>query len=114
MTGVQTCAIPIYGALAIDVQDADTGSLLNWTRRVIATRNAHRALRNGDLRMLYNDDALLAFEREGDGERLLCVFNFGDTARAWPEGVSHDGSVLIGTQDAIDSLAPFAAMVLRR
>jgi alpha-glucosidase len=103
-----------HGALAIDVQDADAGSLLNWTRRVVATRNAYRALRNGDLRMLYNDDALLAFEREADGERLLCLFNFSDTARAWPEGVSQDGSVLIGTQDAIDSLAPFAAMVLRR
>ncbi|WP_354281373.1 alpha-glucosidase [Sphingomonas sp. PvP056] len=115
--GSETPWLPFGGdhaALAIDVQDADAGSLLNWTRRVVATRNAYRALRNGDLRMLYNDDALLAFEREGDGERLLCVFNFGDTAHAWPEGVSHDGSVLIGTQDAIDSLAPFAAMVLRR
>lgn len=103
-----------HAALAIDVQDADDGSLLNWTRRVLMTRRAQHALRGGDLHLRHVDDAVLAFEREAAGERLLCVFNFGDTPRAWPEALPRPGTTVIGTHDAGDVLPPFAAMVVQR
>ncbi|WP_010163851.1 alpha-amylase family glycosyl hydrolase [Sphingomonas sp. PAMC 26617] len=103
-----------HAALAVDVQDADADSLLNWTRRVLTTRNAHPALRAGDLRVLFSDDALLAFERAADGERLLCLFNFSDTARRVPETIARDGAVLLATHDGdMDTLPAFAGLVLR-
>ena len=46
---------------------------------MLALRNAHPALRHGDL-VLGADDSgdLLLFDRVADGERLLCAFNLGD------------------------------------
>jgi alpha-glucosidase len=103
-----------HAALAVDVQDADADSLLNWTRRVIAARNAHPALRTGDLRIVYSDDALLAFVREAAGESLLCVFNLGDTERPWPSMLTQHGRPLLSANAAAPgSLPAFAGLVLR-
>ncbi len=115
--GSQTPWLPFGGdhaALAVDAQDADPHSLLNWTRAVTGTRNAHPALRSGDLRVLYSDDAVLALERDGGGERLVCLFNFGDRARDWPAGVPQGGTVLLATDVRDAGMLPaFAGLVLR-
>jgi len=100
-----------HRALAVDVQDRNPGSLLSLTRRLIRLRNAHPALRRGDIRVTRADSALLAFERAADGDRLLCVFNLGE------EPVSLDGSLnrvvtTVGDVSA-DRLGPYAAMVTR-
>jgi alpha-glucosidase len=103
-----------HDALAVDRQQADSGSLLHWTQKVIATRNAHPALRQGDIRVLHSDDALLAFERREEGERLLCVFNLSDAARAWPTGVAQNGAVLLSANAAAPNILPaFSGLVLR-
>ena len=103
-----------HAALAVDVQDANPESQLNWTRRVIAARNAHPALRSGDLRMRHNDAAVLAFEREENGERLLCLFNMSDAAQAWPEGIEPTSRILLATGELKTGTLPaFAGLVLR-
>ncbi|MEG3125445.1 alpha-amylase family glycosyl hydrolase [Sphingomonas sp. GB1N7] len=103
-----------HGALAVDRQEADAESLLHFTRHLIATRNAHPALRYGDIRVVHSDDALLAFEREADGERLLCVFNLGEIAREWPATVARDGIALLSANRAEPGLLPaFSGVVLR-
>ncbi|TPG54135.1 alpha-glucosidase [Sphingomonas glacialis] len=115
--GSETPWLPFGGdhaALAVDVQDADPDSQLNWTRRVIAARNAHPALRSGDLRMRYSDAAILAFERAEAGERLLCVFNMSASARAWPAGVEQPGTIVLATSETEATTLPaFAGLVLR-
>ena len=96
------------------MQDANPESQLNWTRRVIAARNAHPALRSGDLRMRHNDAAVLAFEREENGERLLCLFNMSDAAQAWPEGIEPTSRILLATGELETGTLPaFAGLVLR-
>jgi alpha-glucosidase len=65
-----------HAVLAIDRQQADPQSQLAFTRAVIALRNAHPALRAGEVRILTASGNLLALERL-NGERLLCVFNMG-------------------------------------
>jgi len=103
-----------HDALAADRQQADSGSLLHWTQKVIATRNAHPALRQGDIRVLHSDDALLTFERREEGERLLCVFNLSDAARAWPTGVAQNGAVLLSANTVAPNMLPaFSGLVLR-
>jgi alpha-glucosidase len=69
--------------LAVDRQEGDPGSLLNWTRQVLAFRNGSAALRAGDIGFVDAPGGLLAFEREVDSERMLCVFNLGGTAQHW-------------------------------
>jgi len=72
---------PAHPPLAIDRQEADPGSMLNFTRRLIRLRKQHEALRLGGFTPLRAPAPLLAFER-GDGA-LLCAFNLGDEAVDW-------------------------------
>lgn len=61
--------------LAVDVQEADPASTLAFTRRAIAFRKAHTALRLGSIAFLDLPDPLLAYHRGEGAERLLCLFN---------------------------------------
>jgi alpha-glucosidase len=72
-----------HRALAVDAQEADEESLLHWTRAVLAARRASPALRAGRIAFLDGPEGMLAFERERDGERLLCLFNLGEEAIDW-------------------------------
>jgi len=74
---------PRHQSLALDRQEADPGSMLNLTRRLLAFRRRRPELRLGGLRPAEAPAPLLAFERgEGDG-RLLCVFNLGAAEIDW-------------------------------
>src|SRR5256885_10158809 len=53
VTGVQTCALPIYFGAA----RSDPDSLLNWHRRLIALRRNYSALRSGRTVMLDQTNA---------------------------------------------------------
>jgi alpha-glucosidase len=64
-----------HAALAVSRQEADPDSALAYTRKLLAGRKAHPALRSGTLTLLPGDG--LAFVRETQGERIVCVFNLG-------------------------------------
>ena len=76
---------PIYGYQAVNVesQQHDPSSLLNWTRRVIAVRKQHPAFGRGTMRLLYPlNRRVLAYVREYEGDRILCVANLSRSAQA--------------------------------
>ncbi|MGY2052805.1 maltose alpha-D-glucosyltransferase [Methylobacterium sp. JK268] len=76
---------PIYGFDAVNVEAHSRAqtSLLNWTRRMIAIRNNHRSLGRGTLRFLYpSNRKVLAWLREIDDERVLCVANLSRAPQA--------------------------------
>jgi len=86
---------PIYGFSAVNVeaQLANTASLLNWTRRMVAVRRGYKAFGRGTLRFLYpSNRKVLGYLREFDGERILCVVN---VSRA-PQAVELDLKEFIG------------------
>jgi alpha-glucosidase len=68
-----------HRALAVDVQEADTGSTLHLTRRVLALRRAHPALRVGHFETLFADASVLVIRRVHEGDVVLAAFNLGDT-----------------------------------
>ncbi|MFT3905855.1 MAG: alpha-amylase family glycosyl hydrolase [Steroidobacteraceae bacterium] len=70
----------VHAALAVDLQQRDPHSMLALTRTLIALRHTRPALLTGSIRFLRSHAALLAFERQQDQERLLCVFNLGTAA----------------------------------
>ncbi len=81
---------PRHAALAVDRQEVDPNSTLALTRRMIAFRKAHQALRLGEIAFLDVPEPLLAFTR-GDadgGEQLLCLFNLGsnEAVQDLPQG----------------------------
>ncbi|MCF3946158.1 maltose alpha-D-glucosyltransferase [Acidiphilium sp. AL] len=91
---------PIYGYQSVNVeaQAADSHSLLNWMRRMLAMRSRHRAFGRGTLRFLYpGNRKILAYIREfaesdDEDEVILCVYNLSRTAQA----VELDLSALAG------------------
>jgi alpha-glucosidase len=74
---------PRHPALAVDRQEADPGSMLHWTRRLVALRQSRPALRWGSAEAVDVPAPLVAFERRNGAERLLCVFNLGEEPASW-------------------------------
>ena len=62
-------------ALAVEVQERDPSSTLHAFRRFMHWRKQHPALLWGDIEFLAATDAVLAFTRRHEGERLLAAFN---------------------------------------
>ncbi len=72
-----------HQAKAVDAQERDRGSVLSHYKAMLALRRAHPALVSGSIRFPEAEGDLLAFVREGGGEKLLCVFNFDDEPAKW-------------------------------
>lgn len=63
--------------LAVNVQEADPGSMLNYYRRMLAFRKTRPALGKGSFTLLETTESVIAYLREADGGRVLCAFNLG-------------------------------------
>jgi alpha-glucosidase len=63
---------------AVDVQHKDSNSLLNTWRRLLHWRKQQPALIQGETKILQTQEPLLAFIRDGEQQRLLCLFNWSD------------------------------------
>ncbi len=75
---------PLYGyeSVNVEAQLRDSSSLLNWMKRVLAVRNAHRSFGRGRLEFLRpGNRKILAYLREHEGESILCVANLSRTAQ---------------------------------
>lgn len=98
--------------------------LLEFTRRAIALRREHPALRRGQYSAIYAREDMLAFARQADEESALVIFNAGpqprtvslDTAGLLPDGAQTDvwaglsGQVSDGTLRVADMPARSAAV----
>ncbi len=80
-TGKPWLPVPeAHRSVSVAAQEADPASPLRAWRALIAWRNAHPALRCGDMTLLDLPAPLLGFERACAGERLLLVFNLASHA----------------------------------
>lgn len=103
-----------HAALAVDRQEDDPSSMLAWTRRVLALRNDHSALRNGGIHFVEASSAILAFKREADGERFLCVFNLSDAAQQWTSVDSSQWHPILSSGEvSADQIGAYAGAIMR-
>jgi maltose alpha-D-glucosyltransferase/alpha-amylase len=75
---------PIYGYQAVNVeaQSRDPASLLNWTKRLVTVRKAHKAFGRGTLEFLRpGNRKILAYVRELPEETILCIANLSRSAQ---------------------------------
>lgn len=102
--------VPAHAALAVDVQEAGTGSTLHWARRLIAFRRAHPALRHGAIEILESHDNLLVFDRIADGDKVRCMFNLSDEAcdAVLPDGWQR--ILTIGADAGSEGIAAYGAI----
>lgn len=97
-----------HGALAVDRQDRDPGSILAATRTALALRRDHAALRLGAIKLIEAGEQLLVFERRHGGERLRCSFNLSSTRVIW----SLAGREIAAVGDVAEtSLGGYAAII---
>ncbi|TPI61417.1 DUF3459 domain-containing protein [Mesorhizobium sp. B3-1-7] len=68
---------------AVDVQHGEGGSVLATYRSILALRRRHPALIQGSIRFLEAEGDVLAFIRQHEDEKLLCVFNFAAEPANW-------------------------------
>ncbi|QMW22184.1 alpha-amylase family glycosyl hydrolase [Sandaracinobacteroides saxicola] len=106
---------PRHAALAVDAQDADPQSVLNFARAAIALRGGHPALRRGSLGVVAARGTLLILERRHDGETLRAAFNLGDVTVA----LAHEPGwqpllTLNGAEVDSASLPPLGAWIARK
>ena len=80
--------------LAVEAQEPDPDSTLNFFRQLLRLRRSSPALRIGDLDFIDAPEDVLAFYRTAGNERCVCVFNLGANDAAWipPEA---DGAGLL-------------------
>ncbi|MCI0409216.1 MAG: putative maltokinase, partial [Acidobacteria bacterium] len=75
---------PVYGyeAVNVEAQSRDPSSLLNWMKRKLAVRKAHKVFGRGSLQFLYpGNTKILAYIRESEQETILCVANLARSAQ---------------------------------
>ena len=104
---------------AVDTQDRVEGSVLEFYRDMLRFRRAQPALVTGSIALLDAPSGVLAFLREGEGERLLCVFNMTDAGVVFPvppgldpRDVGCPGVIAAVIEGEID-LEPFGAYLGR-
>ena len=81
-------------AMSVDAQMLDEGSMLHFTRSVLALRRDRPALLGGELEGLHVEGEVLVFDRVAGGERLRVMVNFAADGGA----VIADGPVLLSSR----------------
>jgi alpha-glucosidase len=109
---------PAHLPLAIERQEANPDSALQFSRRLIAARKASSALQVGVALPLTAPDNVLAYERVVEGECVYCYFELGGEAAslAGPEFDGAQALLLEGGASLGESgleLAPYASAVVR-
>src|SRR5690606_6360791 len=94
-----------HAALAVDRQEADPTSMLALTRRLVALRAAHPALRCGRNAHWIAEGELLAFDRVADRETIRCLFNLGG-ATIEIAALAAAGTPLVALNGASPALLP--------
>jgi alpha-glucosidase len=103
---------------AVDVQEDDASSTLQFTRKLLSLRRAHPALRTGYLQSLPADEHILLALRTADDDAVLCAFNMSAQARtvALEQAFESSGEPLcvghVVQQDASLQMEPWSAMLL--
>jgi maltose alpha-D-glucosyltransferase/alpha-amylase len=75
----------VYGfeSINVEAQERSQASLLEWVRRTIGVRQAHRVFGRGSISFLHPDNRhVAAYVREFEGEVVLCVANMARSSQA--------------------------------
>jgi len=92
---------PVHTAFAVDKQASDPVSTLAYARALLSARRQHAPLVMGGITLLDTPEDILAFLREDEGSRVLCVFNLGEQPGHWTAPEALGPLTLIATESAV-------------
>ena len=107
--GAGTPWLPVSRAhvpLAAARQAADAASTLNFYRKAIGVRKGSMALRLGGIDCEETSGDVLVLHRDLDGEKVVCVFNFGSNAAANPH-LGHGKLLLTSGPEDAGTIEPY-------
>lgn len=106
-----------HTTLAVDVQEKNNDSVLQFARKAIGLRRRHKALREGALQFIDAPEHVLAFTRAHQDETLLCLFNISHEAQQWIDAPAASFLLLETGEPALRagdvSLPPHAGFIAR-
>lgn len=73
-----------HAEFAVDLQEVDQDSVLNFVRAFLKWRRRQHILRNGGQQMRAEASPLIAFDRSMHSRTLRCVVNFSKQGRLYP------------------------------
>jgi alpha-glucosidase len=99
---------------SVTAQRDDPDSMLTLHRRLLRLRRAAPALTAGGYQPVEADGDVLAYLREGDGDRYLVALNLGpDPARVFAPAPAAGGRVLVSTHPRRGGAAVGGSLELR-
>jgi alpha-glucosidase len=109
---------PAHLLLAVERQNTDANSMLNFARGVIAVRKGSEALKTGAALPLTSPDSVLAFERVCEDECVYCYFELGgETAVIESPELAQATALWVGEGATLSNgrleLEPYASAIVR-
>jgi alpha-glucosidase len=101
-----------HRTLAVDLQESDSNSLLHFYRQLLQWRKTQAVLVHGSLDVLPAHPQVLAFVRSHGAQRLLCIFNFSDSAVNWSVPTDWQGAKLVEGSGLVGAVLQSAALQL--
>ncbi len=95
--------------LAVDIQDSDPHSTLNFTRQMLEWRASQPALIQGHTIVVENNSNVLAFIRRSKEQTLLCLYNLSDQDQSFTPSKYLGDTLLAEIGVAKDEIIPIQA-----
>jgi alpha-glucosidase len=92
---------PAHTGFAVDAQAADPASTLAYARALLKLRRTHPALVQGDIELVDAPEDILAFCRNTESARVLCVFNLGPVPLRWSPPAGFGVARLVATESIV-------------
>jgi len=109
---------PAHVPCAVNEQDTNQDSMLNFTRRLIALRKTAPALHHGSIRFLETPGEIVAFIRTAEsGDEMLCAFNPSSKTVEWQAGDGWTIEMAVNIDDekhAPQKLPPAGGFIAKR
>jgi len=84
----------------VEAQSRDAGSMLTLYRRLIALRRRQPALNRGNYEALETEGEVLAYARNGEGQRLVVLLNFGASPAPISPALTPRQPIVLASTDA--------------
>lgn len=102
-----------HAPLAVDAQNDDPYSMLNYTRKLLTLRQTLPALTYGNSELLDTPDEIVAFfRRPQNSNAVLCAYNLSDEALHWSPAEDLGNFTLLATQTAIETASQVSNKLL--
>ena len=106
-----------HPGLSVEVQEQDSESVLNFTRRFLSMRRASVPLHLGEIAFIDAPGDLLVFSRTSGSDRITCIFNLGAAVEDLPAEASLDGEILISSgwpaQTGDRRIPPYSVLLVK-